>query len=495
MILALRCRISLTKNERRRRYGKKISTPWTRICKVLILAAMLWGQSQIGEGLAQQAQPIPSSSQGNMFGGQGNMPFSQFANSALLGALYQMPDWPMTGYYPLYPGTLLPVIPNDGVRLEPFKLHPMMGVAQMWTDNVFRTNTNRKSDFFTTLSPGIQAQVPFAGRHAFLADYRTNLQTYANTPSNDVQDQTASGRFMLDFPGGLKLDLAGEHKVGHDPRGTALDTRAVEVNKWQADSVIGQAEYVGAQSSIRMNLQSTRWQYLYSSGQGPIQNRLTNYAGLTFARDASPKTSLLANVGVTQQIFDENKNLDSAMYQISGGAKWSVSELTSGQILIGLQHLQFAKSQVNQPPPVLSQFTRVEDSYTNFFVVGNMVWTPTSPLTITLQPYRTVQQTTVSTSLFFVSTGANLGASHRLTDSTTLTLNVGVEQDKFTSASGATTGTDRTDLLKNVAVGIKYRAVKWLGLGFQYIYEDRGSTQDAFKYQANTFMISAQTLF
>jgi hypothetical protein len=453
----------------------------------MILAAMLWGQNQIGECLAQQS---------NIYGGQGNMFLSQFANPALIGALYQTPDWPMTGYYPLYPGSLLPVIPDDGVRLEPLKLHPMMGVAQMYTDNVFRTQTNRKSDFFTTLSPGIQAQLPFGGSHAFLVDYRTNLQTYANTPSNDVQDQTGSARFKLNFPGGLKLDLEGEHKLGHDPRGTALDTRAVEVNKWQANSFIGQAEYTGAQSSIRMNLQSTRMTYLANSGQGPLQNRLINYAGLTFSRDASPKTSLLANAGVTQQIYEQNQNLDSAVYQISGGAKWNVSELTSGQILIGLQHLQFTKAQVIQPPPVLSQFTRTENSYTNFFVMGNMVWTPMSPLTITLQPYRTVQQTAVATSLFFVSTGVNLGASHTLTDSTTVTLNVGIEQDAFTSASGDTSSSNnRTDLLKNVAVGIKYRAVKWLGLGFQYIYEDRGSTQDEFQYQANTFMISAQTLF
>ena len=194
-------------------------------------------------------------------------------------------------------------------------------------------------------------------------------------------------------------------------------------------------------------------------------------------------------------IYDENKNLDSTVYQISGGARWNVSELTSGEILIGLQHLQFTNAQVNQPPPVLSLFKSTDNSFSNFFAMGKVIWTPTSLLTITLQPYRTVQQTTVLTSLFFVATGANLGASHRLTDSTTLTLNGGIERDEFTSASGATTGIDRTDLLKNVAVGIKYRAVKWLGLGIQYIYEDRGSTLGAFQYQANTVMISAQTLF
>ena len=491
-----RYRISVTKNERRVGSSKKLRIPCARLCKVMLLAAMLWGQSQIGECLAQEAQPLISPD--NISGGGGFAMFSQFTNPALLGALYQMPNWPMTGYYPLYPGALLPIIPNDGIRLqEPLKLHPMMGVAQMWTDNVFRSNTNKKSDFFTTLAPGIQAQLPFAGRHAFLVDYRSNLQTYANTPSNDVQDQTASGRFNLDFPGGLKVDLAGEHKLGHDPRGTALDTRAFNINKWQANSLIGRAEYTGAQSSIRMDLRSTRMTYLAESGQqGPIQNRLINYAGLTFSRGVSPKTALLANVGVHQNIYDENKNLDNTIYQMSGGARWHVSELTSGEILIGVQQLQFTNAQVNQPPPVLSRFTRTEDSFTNFFVMGNVFWTPTSLSTINLQSYRTVRQTAVTTSLYFVATGANLGASHRLTDSTTLTLNVGIEHDDFTSASeDASLSSNRTDLLKNVSVGAQYQAVKWLGLGIQYIFEDRGSTQEAFQYQANTFMVSAQTLF
>ncbi|HMS86438.1 MAG TPA: hypothetical protein PKD12_22630, partial [Nitrospira sp.] len=63
----------------------------------------------------------------------------------------------------------------------------------MYTDNVFRTNGNKTSDFLTTLSPGIQARLPFGGFHSFLIDYRTNLQYYSRSTSNDVQDQTAVG--------------------------------------------------------------------------------------------------------------------------------------------------------------------------------------------------------------------------------------------------------------------------------------------------------------
>jgi len=456
-------------------------------CLVVLVGAWL---QRVGESLAQQA-PL---SQTVVFGGTGHTWFSQYANPALVGALYQTPDWPLTGYYTPFPGSALPLIPADGIKLfESLKLNPMLGVAQMYTDNVFRTNDNRKSDTFTTFAPGIQAQLPFAGRHLIQMDYRTNIQYYANNPSNNVQDQTASGRVNLDFPGGLKIGVAGEHKLGHDPRGTALDTRNVDINKWEANGAFGHAEYVGAQSSIRMDLRTTNMTYL-NNAQGPLQNRLINYAGLTLARDVFPKTALVANVGATQQIYENNKNLSSVIYQASGGVRWSASERTSGQVLAGVQHLQFSNAQVNQPPP-LDRFSRTEDSFTNFFIMGNLAWKPTSLLTISLQGYQTVQQTAVLTSLFFVSTGGNLAISQGLTDSATATLNVGIERDKFTSGAGATSSANRTDLLKNVALGIKYRAVKWLGLSAQYIYEDRSSDQVLFEYHANTMMVSAQFVY
>jgi hypothetical protein len=404
------------------------------------------------------------------------------------------PEWPRTGYYPLYPGGFSPVIPEDGVVVGPLKLNPFMGVAQMYTTNVFRTNNNAKSDFLTTLGPGIQAQLPFGGFHSFLIDYRTNIQYYSRTPSNDVQDQTASGRFKFDFPGGLKVELQGEHKLGHDPRGSAVDTQNLDINKWTANSLSGQVQYDGARSGVRMNLQSTRWTFL-NNNQGITRDSLNNYVGLTFFGNVTGKTSVLTTISALQQIYDQNKNVDSVLYQISGGPTWNPSELLSAQLLVGYQYLHFTLAQVNQPPPLLSQYTRSQDSFQNFFFMGALNWRPTSLLTVTLQPYRTIQQTVVFNNLFSTITGVNLGASHLLTDDTTVTLNLGYEEDQFQSASGSTSFTDRTDQLKNVAVGVKYRAVKWVGLGFQYMFEDRSSTQTQFEYQASTFMVSAQTLF
>jgi Putative beta-barrel porin 2 len=466
-------------------------------CAIGVLAVLATAEMT----LAQQSAPpsAPPQSPAPFGTASGNTFLSQFANPALRGSLFLTPQWPMTGYYPLFPGGFAPVIPGDGILAGPFRLHPHMGVAQMYTDNVFRTNSNRTSDFLTTLAPGIQAQFPFAGFHSFLLDYRTNIQTYSRTSSNDVQDQTASGAFKFDFPGGLKIDLAGEHKLGHDPRGSAVDnlnTQNRGVNKWTANGFTGQAEYVGAQSSVSLNVQTIRWDYL-NNNQGPSRDRLTNQAGLTFSRNVTGKTSLLAYVGALQSIYDQNKNLDNVIYTISGGGAWNVGDVTSGEIQVGYQNVQFTRAQVNQPPP-LSQFTRDKDTYSNFYFMGNLNWQPTPLLRITLQPYRTIQQVVTTGSLFFTVTGVNLTARHDLTDRTTLNLNLGLEQDEFQSSSsgGTTSGSNnRSDDLKNIAVGVNYQAVKWIGLGAQYIFEDRHSTQTQYTYHANTVMLSAQTLF
>jgi uncharacterized protein (PEP-CTERM system associated) len=100
----------------------------------------------------------------------------------------------------------------------------------------------------------------------------------------------------------------------------------------------------------------------------------------------------------------------------------------------------------------------------------------------------------VLNSLFFTSTGANLSAVHELGDRAALTLNLGLEHDDFQSPDGTPTS-NRVDLIKSVACGVRYRALKWVGAGFQYVFEDRNSTVQQFNYYASTFMLSLQAAF
>lgn len=462
------------------------------IATVILVATMLVIVAPV---FCQQATVVPSQGFGaGTFGGQGYMWLSQFANPGILGALYLTPTFPWTGIYPIYPSNYIPLVEGEGLSAGPFKLHPFMGIAEMYTDNVFRTRA-KQSDFLTTVAPGLQAQLPVGSRHLFVADYRTNIQFFHRNPSNNVQDQTASGLMRFNLASGLKLDFQGEQKLGHDPRGSALDQQSLELNKWTATSFTGRAEYEGGILGTRLSMQTMHWHYLNNS-QALIRDRTSNYIGLTFSGKAQPNTSALVDVSVRQEDYDDNKNLNSTTYTISGGAKWEASGNTSGEFLVGYQFLKFTQAQTNQPGPVLSLFRRDQDSYSSLYVMGRLAWAPVNGLLLTLQPYRTVQQTVIAGTSFFTATGVNLSAAYPLGLRMTATANLGYENDRFSTPAGASSGTPvRSDDLKNAAIGLNYRAVQWLGIGLQYVFEDRRSKVDSFTYQANTAMLSVQGMF
>lgn len=470
---------------------------WLFGCLVLVLC-LIWAEGTLFNPAivsGQQTGAIaPPTGSGSVFGGQGYMWLSQFANPGVLGALYLTPTFPWTGLYPIYPSGYIPISGEEGIQAGPLILHPFMGMAEMYTDNVFRTGT-KQSDFITTVAPGIQAQLPFGSRHLFVADYRTNIQFFHRNPSNNVQDQTASGLMRFNLASGLKLDFQGEHKLGHDPRGSALDLQSVELNKWTATSFTGRAEYQGGVIGTALNVQTMHWDYL-NNGQALIRNRTSNYAGVTFSGRMLPNTDALLDFSVRQEDYDQNKNLDSATYTISGGAKWEASGNTSGEFLVGYQFLKFTRMDTEQPGPVLSRFRRDQDSFSNLYVMGRLHWNPVVGLTLTLQPYRTIQQTVVAGTSFFTATGINLSASYPLGMRMTLTANLGYENDRFSTPAGVTAGVPvRSDNLKNAAIGLNYRAVRWFGVGLQYVFEDRNSKIDNFSYQANTIMMSMQAYF
>jgi uncharacterized protein (PEP-CTERM system associated) len=62
---------------------------------------------------------------------------------------------------------------------------PRAAAQEIYTDNVLLTSTNRRSDFITTLSPGIAISGDSARLQAKL-DYSPLLQAYALTPGQDV---------------------------------------------------------------------------------------------------------------------------------------------------------------------------------------------------------------------------------------------------------------------------------------------------------------------
>ena len=239
-------------------------------------------------------------------------------------------------------------LPGDGLKVGRVQIHPFVGVAQSFTDNVFQTNTKRRSDYGTAIAPGIQAYLPFAGKHSLLLDCRAAQLLYKNFSANNAFAQDALGHLNLDFPGGLKIDLQGGRIDGFDPRGSALDIQERDITKWRLNSFLSQARLSGQRGSIRLRSRYADLHYK-NNGQAPRRDRKQARADLTVSLNATPTFSPQLGVQITNNTFDENKQLDSFSYGVFTGFELAPSRLLSGDFNIGYTILNFDRAPVEQP--------------------------------------------------------------------------------------------------------------------------------------------------
>ncbi len=184
------------------------------------------------------------------------------------------------------------------------KLTPHFWIAQSYTDNVFRTDPTfggRKPDWYTTLAPGLQLQLPFLRRHKLVFDYRSNIERYSRNPSQNIEDQDVAGFVDLDSTVGLSLNVFGQLKNGHNYRGTAEATAATgsdEPNRFNTPNFGAELQFT-RQLFARARYKYMHWQFIGpqagpSDGTSPgdinSRNRIENYYALAMRSRVARRT-------------------------------------------------------------------------------------------------------------------------------------------------------------------------------------------------------------
>jgi hypothetical protein len=79
---------------------------------------------------------------------------------------------------------------QGGLRLGPFRVTPYVSASGTYTDNVFLTKSNKKSDFYYSILPGIRVRVKPIGRHNFHLDYDADISQFSSHSGADYVVQT-----------------------------------------------------------------------------------------------------------------------------------------------------------------------------------------------------------------------------------------------------------------------------------------------------------------
>ncbi|GJL63908.1 MAG: hypothetical protein NPIRA04_25620 [Nitrospirales bacterium] len=381
------------------------------------------------------------------------------------------------------------LFPGKGVKAGPVRLHPFLGVAEVYTDNVFRTEKRRRGDFLTTIAPGLQASLPIAERHKLIFDYRAAQFLYGKFSENNVLTQDGLGRLSLDFPSGLKVDFQAEHVEGFDPRGSELDIQQQDITKWRSDLIKAQAEMIGSKVGLRIGVSYARVHFKNNDQAAP-RDRSFGSVDLTVIVPANENVSALFGAQISDESYDENTQLDSFSYGIFTGFRLAANQRLSGEFNLGYSVLNFDRSPVLDPVQEM-ELTRRNLSVGGkhqelLFMRGDLRWRPTSQLDFRLVPFRFLQQSAVFNTSTFTQTGLGVSALKVFTKRFSTRGSFLYANSDFAEA--------RNDDRFRWRIELDYRTVKWLGFKLAYSFERRASSQNQFDFYSNTIMFSVQGL-
>lgn len=350
--------------------------------------------------------------------------------------------------------------------LPGFKITPFVSERVEYESNVFQAHSGAQDDGISKTIPGFVLALPL-GRHKIDLGFRAEILRYFNLTNQDTENYFVLGNMLLDFPGGLKINLKEDFARTSDPPGTELTGRIGSNTNVLAPSI----EY-GFASRYAIGFEYV-WTHVNFDRNTGVESldRDEHTFGITGFYKIQPKTDLLLNVGYGFKEFDTSTQRDVNRYFIVTGIRGELSSRISSTFRIGYEVRDPDKGD--------------NGSYRGLILGGELVWRPTERTRISLITDRSVQESVFQQNFAYVTSQATLSAEHYLTRKLLLSGRVyAAQSDYFQKAQRTNSGFDwRSDFVLGAGVGVEYQIQRWLAVSADYTHTRRDSNFDNFDYK------------
>ncbi len=378
-------------------------------------------------------------------------------------------------------------------------LHPFLGITEYYTDNVFFTRDDRKSDFATIISPGIWLTVPhvyekllqidtsnlspggfslsryksetFKRYQAYLF-YNADIEQYSKFSSQNAVNHRAEGFFQYNLRGGLSLDLLDQFIASHDVRGTNITT---SLDKFRSNLVGATLNY-DASDRFKFRMDYSNFFLDYNASINNFRDRDDNAISGYFFYKFRPKTSLFVEYEFLDIQYRKGILSDSKEHHYFGGIQWDITAKSKGSIKAGYGIKDFTNSALGS---------------SNDFILEVQIDHKLTPKTsLILKASRRTNETNVLTTDFVVSNSAGIEYLQRITGKVTADAKLSYTNDNY---KGDFTSGGVTKKLRNnyyaAAFALQYKFKEWLQMDLGYIFDLRNSSFSEFDYTNNSVFI------
>jgi len=353
------------------------------------------------------------------------------------------------------------------------KVTPSLSYAGEYDDNVFRTPSDRRSDYVNTISPAILLEAA-PGKHEIKAGYKLDILRYSTHSNLDTERHAALLSALLNF-NRLQVRFREEFRRTDDFPTSELTTRI----KRNENFLLGGFDYDVVQLwGVGFDLTWGNINYLDSpSGDFNFLDRNSHTYAATVYHRITAKTRLFAEYDYVREIFDSDQSRDNSRHRTLLGVRGDLTTRFSLTAKGGYERLDFHSD--------------TREAQNNFVISAEASYKPVERLQVALLVKRSVESSTFADNAQFESFNATLGITYAVTPKILIVPRGFFGIDNFRES---TLNIDRIekrlDHLYGGGIGIRYDLQRWIRLDASYDYQARSSNFNAFDYDDNRLSFS-----
>jgi hypothetical protein len=372
------------------------------------------------------------------------------------------------------------------VPVGAFTVLPVLTAGVEFNDNIYSTNSNKRSDTVFNLAPEVSVSSRWS-RNAVTAFARVGSRLYGKNSAENTTDVQGGGSGRLDIGRFGSLTGGGDIGVLHEPR--SAPTSPTNISKpveYTAGNLFinAQQEFDRVRLTGRYDYQNLDYKNATTTAGRSVLQDDRDHSVSTVGGKAeyaiSPAIAVFGTAAyndhhyrLTPPTVPQNRN--STGGEVTVGTSFDLTSLSRGSIQVGYQDQKYN-----------GRFGHVK----GLSAAGRIEWFPTELTTLSLNGARGIQDAAATGAPAFVSESFGLQADHELLRNVVLTGRIGYETDKYQVI-------DRSDKQTNALLAAKYRMNRLLGFTLSYNYATLSSSGRAAgaRYTDNKFLLSAGLQF
>lgn len=442
-------------------------------------------------------------------------PMTVVSDNMLIAEVTPTADMPM-GQGPSESGDSL--LPEDDMTLEGDEdlfgsrgggyVHPFLSVGAEYTDNLFNIAVDEKTNWLTTITPGIwlaiprTKEVPLAiaptnttagGLQMALPEYKgferysaylmgaLNYKNYSYDSDLNDYDANAEGFFKFNLRSGLSFQVI-DHFTRSQDRFDVGSATEEALRRFYSNIALGDILW-DITEKVSLKAEISNFYLDYKEANDSYLNRDDNALSLYGYYNLSLRTALFLEYRYIEVNYDDELGSlkDNTQDFFYGGINWIASEKTSIHFKMGYQKRQYGDDAVEE----LSKNSETANNDDLSFEL-DVRYQVTDKTNLTLAAYQAIGETDSSIALDKKVLGGRFGYEQEFFENFIGTLGFTYENSQYNQIIGPKRDDDRY----SIRPALQYIFNDWLMAELAYRWEDRSSTDEIFDYNTNTISFS-----